>query len=61
MKLGHIVKSSSISTHYYNSNLIWCTVSQRVDVVIPSDHPNAISYHELLPFVEKKKNSMMYM
>ena len=25
-------------THYYNSNLIWHTVSHRVDEVIPSDH-----------------------
>ena len=28
-----------IHTHYYNSNLIWRTVSRRVDEVIPSDHP----------------------
>ena len=28
-----------IYTHYYNSNLIWRTVSRRVDEVIPSDHP----------------------
>ena len=26
-------------THYYNGNLIWRTVSRRVDEVIPSDHP----------------------
>ena len=26
-------------THYYNSNLIWLTLSTRVDEVIPSDHP----------------------
>ena len=28
----------SIHTHYYNSNLLWRTVSRRVDEVIPSDH-----------------------
>ena len=28
-----------IHTHYYKSNLIWRTVSRRVDEVIPSDHP----------------------
>ena len=28
-----------LNTHYYNSNLIWRTVSLRVDDVIPSDHP----------------------
>ena len=28
----------SLHTHYYNSNLIWRTVSRRVDEVIPSDH-----------------------
>ena len=27
-----------INTHYYNSNLIWRTVSRRVDEVIPADH-----------------------
>ena len=27
-----------INTYYYNSNLIWCTVSCRVDEVIPLDH-----------------------
>ena len=27
------------NTHYYNSNLIWRTVSRRVGEVIPSDHP----------------------
>ena len=31
--------SPLIHTHYYNSNLIWHTVSHRVDEVIPSDHP----------------------
>ena len=30
---------SVVHTHYYNSNLIWRTVSRRVDEVIPSDHP----------------------
>ena len=28
-----------LHTHYYNSNLIWRTVSCRADEVIPSDHP----------------------
>ena len=28
-----------VHTHYYNSDLIWRTVSHRVDEVIPSDHP----------------------
>ena len=27
-----------VYTHYYNSNLIWRTVSRPVDEVIPSDH-----------------------
>ena len=27
-----------INTRYHNSNLIWRTVSRRVDEVIPSDH-----------------------
>ena len=27
------------NTHYYNTNLIWRTVSCRVDEVIPSNHP----------------------
>ena len=26
-----------ITTHYYNSNLIWRTLSCRVDEIIPSD------------------------
>ena len=30
---------SQIYTHYYNSKLIWRTVSHRVDEVIPLDHP----------------------
>ena len=28
-----------INTHYCDGNLIWRTVSHRVDEVIPSDHP----------------------
>ena len=28
-----------LHTHYHNSNLIWRTVSRRVDEVISSDHP----------------------
>ena len=28
---------SMLHTHYHNSNLIWRTVSRRVDEVIPSD------------------------
>ena len=28
-----------VHTHYYNSNLIWRTVSRPVEEVIPSDHP----------------------
>ena len=27
-----------INTHFHNSNLIWRTVSRRVDEVIPLDH-----------------------
>ena len=26
-----------VYTHYHNSNLIWCTVSRRVDEVIPPE------------------------
>ena len=33
------LQKSMVDTHYYNSNLIWRTVSRRVDEVIPSDHP----------------------
>ena len=33
-----ITSGSNINTHYYNSNLIWRTVSRGVDEVIPSDH-----------------------
>ena len=32
-----------IHTHYHNSNLIWRTVSRRVDEVIPSDHPRRVA------------------
>ena len=32
-----------INTHYHNSNLIWRTVSRRVDEVIPSDHPRRVA------------------
>ena len=34
---------SYIYTHYHNSNLIWRTVSRRVDEVIPSDHPRRVA------------------
>ena len=30
-------------THYHNSNLIWRTVSRRVDEVIPSGHPRRVA------------------
>ena len=33
-----ICKPLVVYTHYYDSNLIWCTVSRQVDEVIPSDH-----------------------
>ena len=29
---------TNVHTHNYDSNLIWRTVSRRVDEVIPSDH-----------------------
>ena len=32
-------RAATTYTHYHNSNLIWRTVSRRVDGVIPSDHP----------------------
>ena len=39
-KMSQACKELSIvHTHYYNSNLIWRTVSRRVDEFIPSDHP----------------------
>ena len=34
-----MVRLIMVNTHYHNSNLIWRTVSLRVDEVIPSDHP----------------------
>ena len=34
---------SVIHTHYHNSNLIWRTVSRRVDEVKPSDHPRRVA------------------
>ena len=34
-----------VHTHFYNSNLIWRTVSRRVDEVIPSDHPRYTHYY----------------
>ena len=33
----------AIYTHYHNSNLIWRTVSRRVDEVIPSHHPRRVA------------------
>ena len=38
-----ILTCSMIHTHYHNSNLIWRTVSRRVDEVIPSDYPRSVS------------------
>ena len=35
--------NNEIYTHYHNSNLIWRTVSRRVDEVILSDHPRRIA------------------
>ena len=32
-----------IYAHYHNSNLIWRTVSRRVDEAIPSDHPRRVA------------------
>ena len=32
-----------IHAHYHNSNLIWRTVSRRVDEVISSNHPRRIA------------------
>ena len=34
---------SCVLTHYHDSNLIWRTVSRRVDEVIPSDHPRRVA------------------
>ena len=36
-------RSHVIYTHYHNSNLIWHTVSSRVDEVIPSNHPRRVA------------------
>ena len=38
---GTPLSTPSVHTHYHNSNLIWRTVSRRVDEVIPSDHRDA--------------------
>ena len=38
-----------ISTHYYDSNLIWRTVSRRVDEVIPSDRPRREAKNSYAP------------
>ena len=32
-----------INTHYHNRNLIWRTVSRRVDEIKPSDHPRRVA------------------
>ena len=32
-----------MDTYYHNSNLIWRTVSRRVDEVLPSDHPRRVA------------------
>ena len=38
-----LTSTLAINTHYHNSNLIWRTVSRRVDEVIPSDHPRSVA------------------
>ena len=38
-----IICASLVYTHYHHSNLIWRTVSRRVDGVIPSDHPRRVA------------------
>ena len=43
IRLNENLKRAVINTHYYNSNLIWRTVSRRVDEVIPSDHPRRVA------------------
>ena len=48
VKLGNESKEEAndkelIYTHYHNSNLIWCTVSRRVDEAIPSDHSRRVA------------------
>ena len=45
--------ASAIYTHYYNSNVIWHTVSRQVDEVIPLDHsrreaPRVIQWYDLI-------------
>ena len=41
--MGHfLITEDAINTHYHNSNLIWRTVSRRVDEVIPSYHPRRV-------------------
>ena len=37
-KIEKIKVTTHVYTHYYNSNLIWGTVSHRVDELISSDH-----------------------
>ena len=43
--VGILIFMSIMPTHYYNSNLIWRTVSQRVDEVIVLDHPRRKVYY----------------
>ena len=38
---GH--ENGTVNTHYHYSNLIWRTVSRRVDEVITSDHPRCVA------------------
>ena len=38
-----LFKHRKVYIHYHNSNLIWRTVSRRVDEVIPSDHPRHVA------------------
>ena len=40
-----------IYTHYYNSNLIWRTVSRRVEEVIPSDHTRREDSSKVVSFI----------
>ena len=48
LKNGGIRTKILISyTHYYNSNLIWRTVSRRVDEVIPSGQPGREASREI--------------
>ena len=39
----HVLVHVRIYTHYHKSNLIWRTVSRRVDEVIPSDHSRRVA------------------